>query len=90
VPATVSLAALNDLIAAGDLADDGRVITGRPVTVAAAFAAELPVLLALPAGPFDAARLPEARVDSRARSACGRTTTPFPPATPSFICRESH
>jgi hypothetical protein len=62
-----SLAALNDLITAADLADDGRVITGRPVTIAAAFAAELPALLALPAEPFDAARLLEARADSRAR-----------------------
>jgi hypothetical protein len=43
------------------------VITGRPVTVAAAFAAELPALLPLPAEPFDAARLLEARADSRAR-----------------------
>ena len=67
VPAVASLAALNDLIAAADLADDARVITGRPVTVAASFAAELPVLLPLPAEPFDAARLLEARADSRAR-----------------------
>jgi transposase len=67
VPAVASLAALNELMAAADLADDGRVITGRPVTVAAAFAAELPALLPLPAEPFDAARLLEARVDSRAR-----------------------
>ena len=49
------------------MADDGRVITGRPVTVAAAFAAEQPHLLPLPAGPFDPARLLEARVDGRAR-----------------------
>ena len=67
VPAVASLAALNELIAAADLADDGRVITGRPVTVAAGFAAELPALLPLPAEPFDAARLLEARADSRAR-----------------------
>ena len=67
VPAVASLAALNDLIAAADLADDARVITGRPVTVAVAFAAELPALLPLPAEPFDAARLLEARADSRAR-----------------------
>ena len=40
VPAVASLAVLNQLIAAGDLVDDGRVITGRPVTVAAAFADE--------------------------------------------------
>ena len=42
-------------------------ITGRPVTVAAAFAAEQPALLPLPAEPFDAARLLQARVDNRAR-----------------------
>ena len=67
VPRVGSLAALNDLIAAGDLADQARVITGRPVTIAAAFAAELPALLPLPAEPFDAARLLAARVDHRAR-----------------------
>lgn len=67
VPAVASLAALNELITAADLADDGRVITGRPVTIAAAFAAELPALLPLPAEPFDAARLLEARADNRAR-----------------------
>ena len=67
VPAVASLAALNQLIAAADLIDDGRVITGRPVTIAAAFAAEQPALGPLPAEPFDPARLLEARVDSRAR-----------------------
>jgi len=67
VPAVASLAALNQLIAAGDLVDDGRVITGRPVTVAAAFAAEQPAMLPLPAEPFDPARLLQARVDGRAR-----------------------
>jgi transposase len=67
VPAVASLAELNQLIAAGDLTDDGRVITGRPVTVAAAFAAEQPAMLPLPAEPFDPARLLQARVDGRAR-----------------------
>ena len=67
VPAVASLAALNELITAADLADDARVITGRPVTVAAAFTAELPALLPLPAEPFDAARLLEARAGNRAR-----------------------
>jgi transposase len=67
VPAVGSLAALNQLIAAGDLVDDGRVITGRPFTIAAAFAAEQPAMLPLPAEPFDPARLLQARVDSRAR-----------------------
>lgn len=69
VPEAASLAELNTLIAAGDLLDDTRVITGRPSTVAAAFAAELPALLPLPAEPFDPARLLEARVDHRARVA---------------------
>ena len=67
VPSVASLHALNQLIAAGDVIDDGRVITGRPVTIAAAFAAEQPALLPLPAEPFDPARLLEARVDGRAR-----------------------
>lgn len=67
VPNTASLAAVNDLIAAGDVADDGRVITGRPVTVGAAFTAEAPTLTALPGQRFDCARLLSARVDNRAR-----------------------
>jgi transposase len=67
VPNLVSLAELNELIAAGDLVDDDRVITGRPVTVGAAFAAELPHLGPLPGEAFDPARLLGARVDSRAR-----------------------
>jgi transposase len=67
VPAVTSLAALSQLIAAADLLDDGRVITGRPVTIAAAFAEEQLVMNPLPAEPFDPARLLQARVDSRAR-----------------------
>jgi len=67
VPAVGSLAALNQLIAAADLLDDGRVITGRPVTVAAAFADEQLAMGPLPAEPFDPARLLQARVDGRAR-----------------------
>jgi transposase len=67
VPAAGSLAALNQLIAAADIVDDGRVITGRPVTVAAAFADEQLAMGPLPAEPFDPARLLQARVDARAR-----------------------
>jgi transposase len=67
VPAVGSLAELNELIADADALDDGRVITGRPVTVAAAFAAETAQLLALPDEPFDPARLLQARVDNRSR-----------------------
>jgi hypothetical protein len=69
IPTVSSLAELNALIAAGDLLDDTRVITGRPTTIAAAFAAELPALMPLPAEPFDPARLLEARVDNRSRVA---------------------
>jgi hypothetical protein len=56
VPAAVSvgsLAALSQLIAAADIIDDGRVITGRPVTIASAFAAEQPAMPATP--PFSGA-----------------------------------
>jgi transposase len=67
VPSVASLAALNELIAACDILGDGRVITGRPVTIAAAFAAEQPAMMALPAEMFDPARLLQARVDGRAR-----------------------
>ena len=67
VPKVATLAQLNEHIAAGDLADDSRVITGRPITVGAAFAAERTTLMALPAEGFDPARLLLARVDKRAR-----------------------
>ena len=67
VPAVASLAELNQRIAAADIIDDGRVITGRAVTVAAAFAAEQMAMMALPAEMFDPARLLQARVDNRAR-----------------------
>jgi transposase len=67
VPAVASMAALNQLIAAADMVDDGRVITGRPVTIAAAFAEEQPAMAPLPAESFDPARLLQARVDARAR-----------------------
>jgi transposase len=69
VPRVGSLAELNELIAAADLVDDGRVITGRPITVGAAFAAERTQLLSLPAEAFDPARLLQARVDGKARVA---------------------
>jgi transposase len=67
VPKVGTLAELNELIAAADALDDGRVITGRPVTVTAAFAAEAALLLGLPVEPFDPARLLQARVDNRSR-----------------------
>ena len=49
------------------MADDGRVITGRPVTGAAACADEQPAMLPLPAEPSGPARLLQAREDGRAR-----------------------
>jgi hypothetical protein len=67
VPRVAGLAELNRLIAAGDAADDARVITGRTVTVGAAFTAEAPALAPLPAEEFDPARLLTARVDTRSR-----------------------
>ena len=86
VPAVASLAALNQLIAAGDIVDDGRVITGRPVTVAAAFAAgQSPG--PLPDEPSGPARLLQARVDARARVCVRQTITPSRPAMPAAACR---
>jgi transposase len=67
VPKVASLAALNDLIATGDRLDDDRVITGRPMTIGAAFETEATALTPLPVEAFDPARLVEARVDNRAR-----------------------
>lgn len=67
VPKVANLGELNALIAAGDTTDDTRVITGRMVTVGAAFAAEASALNPLPANGFDPARLLQARVDGRAR-----------------------
>jgi transposase len=67
VPDAASLAELNRLITAGDLLDDTRVITGRPCTVAEAFAAELPMLQPLPMEAFDPALILRTRVDLKAR-----------------------
>jgi len=67
VPKVASLAELNEVIGSADVADDDRVITGRPITIGAAFAIELAELMGLPAEPFDCARLLQARVDNRAR-----------------------
>jgi len=67
VPKVDSLAALNDLLATGDLVDDERVITGRPITIGAAFTVEAMRLMPLPGDGFDPARLLDARVDNRAR-----------------------
>jgi transposase len=67
VPKVASLAELNELIGSADRVDDDRVITGRSITIGAAFAIEATELMGLPAEPFDCARLLHARVDNRAR-----------------------
>jgi transposase len=68
IPQVGSLGELNRQLRAADLADDARRIGGRPRTVGDDFAAERPALAALPATPFDAARVLAAhRVDHKAR-----------------------
>jgi len=67
VPQVTSLAELNRHLAAGDVVDDARTITGRRMTVAQAFAVELPTLQPLPDEPFDPALVQRTRVDLRAR-----------------------
>ena len=67
VPKVDTLGDLNELIRAADLLDDARVITGRPVTVGAAFTAEKAALMAMASEAFDPARLLHARVDNRSR-----------------------
>lgn len=62
-------------LSAADLVDDGRVITGRPATIAAVFAAEQqPAMLPLSAQPFDPARAAASPSGSVGIGACGRTT----------------
>ena len=63
VPQVDTLAELNARLVAADLAEDGRHIDGRAVSVAAAFAGEAPLLLPLPAERFDTALSVTARVD---------------------------
>ena len=82
VPEAASLAELNRLITAGDLLDDTRVITGRPCTVAEAFADELSSLQPLPMEAFDPALLLRSRVDLRARVSVRQCHYSAPDATP--------
>lgn len=67
VPDVASMADLGEVIAAADLADDARVITGHQATIGVEFAAERATLTPLPREAFDAARTLTARVDSRSR-----------------------
>jgi transposase len=66
VPVVADLDELNDLIAAGDVADDARRIEGRALTVGQHFAAEAPHLAPL-AEPFEAVAELGVRVDHKAR-----------------------
>jgi len=65
VPDVADLAELNRLLLAGCEADLARRIDGRAVTVGEAWAAERPLLLGLPAEPFDACETAAPRVDAK-------------------------
>jgi hypothetical protein len=67
VPDVAAMADLNELIAAGDLADDARVITGHKAPIGIEFTAEAARLGPLPVDAFDAATILTAKVDPRSR-----------------------
>jgi transposase len=67
VPHVVSLAALNEALAAADARDDARRIGARAETVGAAAARETPLLAPLPDTGFDVALALSVRVDTKAR-----------------------
>lgn len=67
VPRVDSMAELNELCAAGDLADDRRRIFGRGLTVGAHFALEQGELLPLPHEALDIRRELSCLVDSKSR-----------------------
>ena len=66
-PRARNLAELNAMMAAADLADDGRYIGGRTTCVGQDAAAEAPALSPLPAEPFDPARQLRVLVDAKSR-----------------------
>ncbi len=66
VPQVDSLSELNDLLAAGFIADLKRTIRGRSETVGQALHAESALLRTLPSDPFDAREQTTPRVDSKA------------------------
>jgi transposase len=65
VPCVADLAELNALLLAGCEADLARRIDGRAGTVSEAWAMERPLLVALPAEPFDSAETAAPRVDQK-------------------------
>ena len=66
VPQLADLAELNAMLLAGCEVDLGRRIDGRPLTVREMWATERPLLLGLPADPFDACETAVPRVDTKA------------------------
>jgi transposase len=67
VPKVASMAALNEVLAAGAAKDDARHVGGRRLSVGEHFALEAETLLALPAERFDVAGREAPRVDRKAR-----------------------
>jgi transposase len=67
VPQVASLAELNRLMAAADVADTCRRIARRPATIGEMAAAEAAVLRPLPEVAFDPARILDAKVDTKGR-----------------------
>jgi hypothetical protein len=67
IPRVASMAELNDLVAAGDVTDDGRRINGRAITVGEHFTLEANTLGLLPADRFDSTLLLTPRVDAKSR-----------------------
>jgi transposase len=67
VPRVGTLAELNELVAAGDAADDRRRIDGRAITVGDHFALEALTLQPLPVEGFDTTLLLTSRVDAKSR-----------------------
>ncbi len=67
VPHVGSVAELNERVAAADVADDRRFISGRSIRVGDLFAAEATKLMDLAVEPFDPALLLRPRVDSKSR-----------------------
>ena len=67
VPRVGSMMELNELVAAGDRADDLRRVAGRAITIGDHFAIEAPTLAPLPDEAFDSRLLLRPRVDTKAR-----------------------
>lgn len=65
VPQLADLAELNRMLLAGCESDFGRRIDGRTVTIRDAWQVERPLLLGLPADPFDACETAAPRVDAK-------------------------